>query len=198
MPESVTDGRRKPRISIPAGEEQAHITMTPRRSRRLRRYGLDRRLLSRRTGPVSEHVLPGQTAAQHRSKRNGHNAFRGQGSERERLNGAGATGEDGIPAKRELVRHGNCRSVWNHRNLTHTQKRTLPRSQPEIPSPCDPGRHESNGDAARLAERRGSGWRSIASHHRPMCEILTNSQKPAIRGWMLVTDGVVRHGARPQ
>lgn len=69
-----------------------------------------------RTGAVSQHVLPGQSAAQHRPDRErkgkaGKNAFRGQGAERE-----GATG----PANREgrnLVAVGygptrNKRTVW--------------------------------------------------------------------------------------
>ena len=68
-----------------------------------------------RTGPVPEHVLPNQTAAQHRPDRGGkggRNSFRGQGAERE-----GATG----PANRdgrELADVGygptrNKRSVWS-------------------------------------------------------------------------------------
>lgn len=67
-----------------------------------------------RTGPVAQHVLPGQSAAQHRPERKGKagkNSFRGQGSERE-----GATG----PANRdgrdlESVGYGpnrNRRDVW--------------------------------------------------------------------------------------
>ena len=67
-----------------------------------------------RSGPVSQHVLPGQNAAQHRPERGGkggRNSFRGQGAERE-----GATG----PANRdgrELADVGygptrNKRSVW--------------------------------------------------------------------------------------
>lgn len=68
-----------------------------------------------RTGPVSQHVLPGQSAAQHRTERAkgkaGKNSFRGQGAERE-----GATG----PANRDGrdlpdVGYGptrNKRSVW--------------------------------------------------------------------------------------
>lgn len=67
-----------------------------------------------RTGAVSQHILPGQSAAQHRPGRGkaGKNSFRGQGAERE-----GATG----PANRDDrdltdVGYGptrNKRSVWS-------------------------------------------------------------------------------------
>ena len=67
-----------------------------------------------RTGPVSEHILPGQNAAHHRPDRGGkggRNSFRGQGAEREGKKG---------PANREGreladVGYGptrNRRSVW--------------------------------------------------------------------------------------
>ena len=69
-----------------------------------------------RTGPVSQHVLPNQTTAQHRPDRGrgkgGRNSFRGQGAERE--GEKGPANRDG----RELADVGyaptrNKRSVWS-------------------------------------------------------------------------------------
>ena len=91
-----------------------------------------------RTGPVSQHVLPGQIAAQHRPDRaggkGGKNSFRGQGAERE-----GATG----PANREGreladVGYGptrNRRDVWTvaTRPYPGAHFATYP---PELVEPC--------------------------------------------------------------
>jgi hypothetical protein len=64
-----------------------------------------------RTGPVSEHVIPGQTAAQHRPNRNGRNAFRGQGSNRDSEGGkANREGWDLAEVGTDPTR--NRRSVW--------------------------------------------------------------------------------------
>lgn len=64
-----------------------------------------------RTGPVSAHILPGQSAAQHRPSRNGKRAFRGQGVQRNVESGKANRDERDIsevgtgPAR-------NKRSVW--------------------------------------------------------------------------------------
>ena len=89
-----------------------------------------------RTGLVSERILPGQNAAQHRPKRGkgGKNSFRGQGAERE-----GATG----PANRngsELADVGygptrNRRDVWTVATKPYSEAHfaTYP---PELVQPC--------------------------------------------------------------
>ena len=82
-----------------------------------------------RTGPVSQHVLPGQSVAQHRPERGGKggkNSFRGQGAEREGATGPAnrdgrelaAVGYGPTRNKRELAAVGygptrNKRSVWS-------------------------------------------------------------------------------------
>ena len=64
-----------------------------------------------RTGPVSNHILPGQSAAQHRSGRNGKRAFRGQGSNRDTESGkADREGRDKSETGTGPMR--NRRSVW--------------------------------------------------------------------------------------
>lgn len=64
-----------------------------------------------RSGPVSEHVIPGQSAAQHRPNRNGKNSLRGQGANRDTAKGA--SNRDG----RDMQEVGNGQtrnrhSVW--------------------------------------------------------------------------------------
>lgn len=64
-----------------------------------------------RSGPVSEHVLPGQSAAQHRPNRNGKNSLRGQGAERDTAKGpANREGRDMQEVGGGQTR--NRRSVW--------------------------------------------------------------------------------------
>lgn len=65
-----------------------------------------------RSGPVSEHVLPNQTAAQHRPNRNGKNSLRGQGANRTGANGpANREGRDMQEVGNGATR--NKRSVWS-------------------------------------------------------------------------------------
>lgn len=64
-----------------------------------------------RSGAVSQHILPGQAAAQHRPNRNGKSAFRGQGHFRETNNGpANRDGRDIKNVGTSPTR--NKRSVW--------------------------------------------------------------------------------------
>lgn len=64
-----------------------------------------------RNGSVSDHIIPNQSAAQHRQGRTGKKAFRGQGAEREGENGpANRNGREMRDVGAGLTR--NKRSVW--------------------------------------------------------------------------------------
>lgn len=87
-----------------------------------------------RTGPVADHIIPNQTAAQHRANRGGHNAFRGQGSNRESENGAALReGRDMTDVGSGPTR--NRRSVWTVATIPYPEAHfaTFP---PKLVEPC--------------------------------------------------------------
>ena len=114
-----------------------------------------------RTGAVSQHVLPGQTAAQHRPNRGkaGKNAFRGAG--RERQGAKGPANREG----RELTDVGygqtrNKRSVWTVATKPYTEAHfaTYP---VELVQPCILAGSPANGTV--LDPFNGSGTTGVAA-----------------------------------